>query len=146
LKSYLKTILLFFLLSAVIFPQNYLSWYDNLDDGIQSAKAEGKKVLLFFTGSDWCGWCKKLTAEVFFQQEFVDYADYHLALVRIDSPKWKYQSEEVKEYNYKLKQMFGVTGYPTVFLLDKSGKIIARTGYLEGGAGVYVKHLKSLLK
>ncbi len=146
MKSYPKILLLFFLLTAVINPQNYVTWYDNLDEGIQSAKSEGKKVLLFFTASDWCGWCKKLSGEVFLQKEFAEFADYHLALVRIDFPKWKYQSDEVKEYNKKVAQMFGVTGYPTVFVLNKSGKILGRTGYRAGGPEAYVKHLKSFLK
>ena len=50
------------------------------------AKAENKKILLDFTGSDWCGWCKKLEAEVFSQQAWKDYAAKHLVLVELDFP------------------------------------------------------------
>jgi protein disulfide-isomerase len=142
--SFIKGYFCFFLLiSAPLYPQSYAVWYDNLEDGIQSAKAEGKRILLYFTGSDWCGWCKKLNSEVFLRQEFAEYSYYYLSLVRIDFPKWKHQSDAVKEYNKKLAQKFGVTGYPTIILLNKSGMILGRTGYREGGANTYIKHIKS---
>src|SRR5262245_5687193 len=49
-------------------------WLDDFEKAKAQAKAENKKILLDFTGSDWCGWCKKLDAEVFSQSEFRDYA------------------------------------------------------------------------
>ncbi|HVO74650.1 MAG TPA: thioredoxin family protein [Ignavibacteriaceae bacterium] len=148
MKTLLKTNFIFFIFLLFNYTpaQNYPTWYNNLEDGIDAAKAEGKKVLLLFTGSDWCGWCQKLSAEVFRQKEFAEFADYHLACVAIDFPKWKYQSDEEKEYNKKLARNFGVTGYPTVFLLDKSGKILGRTGYQAGGAEAYIEHIKSFLR
>jgi protein disulfide-isomerase len=38
-----------------------------------------------------------------------------------------------------------VQGFPTVLLLDASGKELARTGYRRGGAEGYVGHLKELM-
>jgi len=146
IKSCIIIICLVFSISAPSYSQNYPVWHDNLEDGVQSAKSEGKRILLYFSGSDWCGWCKKLNSEVFLQQEFAEYSYYYLSLVRIDFPKRKYQSDEVKEYNNRLAQKFGVSSYPTIILLNKSGMILGRTGYREGGAGTYIKHLKSFFR
>jgi len=146
MKLLMKTnFILFIFLFFNNIPAQNPSWYENLDRGIEAAKGEGKKILLFFTGSDWCGWCQKLNSEVFLQKEFARFADYHVVLVRIDFPKWKYQSDEVKNYNRNLAEIFDVNGYPTVFLLNKSGKILGRTGYRDGGPEAYIKHLKSFL-
>lgn len=146
MKLFMKTnFILFIFLFFNNTPAQNPSWYENLDKGIEAAKGEGKKILLFFTGSDWCGWCQKLNSEVFLQKEFARFADYHVVLVRIDFPKRKYQSDEVKNYNRKLAEIFDVNGYPTVFLLNKSGKILGRTGYRDGGPEAYINHLKSFL-
>jgi thiol-disulfide isomerase/thioredoxin len=61
-------------------------WLDDLEKAKTQAKAENKKILLDFTGSDWCGWCKKLDKEVFSQQAWKEYAAKHLVLVEVDFP------------------------------------------------------------
>ena len=64
-----------------------VGWLDDIENAKEQAKQGGKRILLDFTGSDWCGWCKKLDAEVFSQQEFKDYAAKKLVLVEVDFPK-----------------------------------------------------------
>ena len=50
------------------------------------------------------------------------------------------------EQNKALAKSYGVTGFPTVLLVEPDGKLIAKTGYKEGGPKTYVKHLEELLK
>jgi thiol:disulfide interchange protein len=64
-------------------------WLTSVPDAQAQAKSENKLVLLDFTGSDWCVWCKKLDAEVFSQQAFADYAKSNLVLVEVDFPAQK---------------------------------------------------------
>lgn len=122
-----------------------LKWNGNLEKAIEQAKKENKAVLVNFTGSDWCIWCKRLSAEVFQQKEFKDYADKSLVLVMLDFPKDIEQTQETKEYNNKLAQKYGIQGFPTILLIDGQGKLVAQTGYQPGGAAKYVEHLKSYL-
>ena len=61
-----------------------LTWLTSVPDAQAQAKKESKLVLLDFTGSDWCSWCKKLDAEVFSQPQFADYAKKNLVLVEVD--------------------------------------------------------------
>ena len=123
-----------------------LNWLINLEEAVAEALASDKPILLDFTGSDWCGWCKRLHSEVFSQTEFIDYAQENLILLKLDFPKYIQQSEETKKYNNDILSSFGVRGFPTIVLLDSEGKEINRTGYQPGGAENYIKHLESLMK
>ena len=120
-------------------------WLTNLEQAQKQAKAEGKDILVDFTGSDWCYWCKRLKAEVFDKPEFQRYAADNLVLVELDFPRKNRDkiSAEQKAYNKQLKEAFGVRGYPTVFVLDADARPYHRTGYKRGGAAAYVKSLES---
>ncbi len=124
---------------------NSLNWYNNLEQAQAVAQKEGKTVLVDFTGSDWCVWCKRLSKEVFSQDAFVKYAKENLILVKIDFPENILQSPETKFYNDQLARRFGVQGYPTIVLLNSKGSLIGVTGYQPGGAEAYIQHLNSYL-
>jgi protein disulfide-isomerase len=122
-----------------------LNWENNLDKAIQQAKKENKAVLVNFTGSDWCIWCKRLSSEVFQQKAFEDYADENLVLVMLDFPKDKPQSAETQSYNQNLAQKYGIQGFPTILIFDSQGKLAGQTGYLPGGPEKYIENIKSYL-
>ncbi|MBZ0201367.1 MAG: thioredoxin family protein [Ignavibacteriaceae bacterium] len=122
-----------------------LKWSENLEQAIKTAKAENKTVLVNFTGSDWCQWCKKLSAEVFTQKEFKEFANKNLELVKIDFPRSIQQAPEVINYNKQLAEKYGIQGFPTILLVDKNGNVLTYTGYRDGGAASYVEHLKSFI-
>src|SRR5881409_3270476 len=58
------------------------TWLTDLPAAQATAKAQGKIVLVDFTGSDWCGWCMRLNKEVFSTAEFDAFASANLVLVR----------------------------------------------------------------
>jgi thioredoxin-related protein len=122
-----------------------LNWNGNLEKAVEQAKKENKTVLVNFTGSDWCIWCKRLSSEVFQQKEFEEYAKKSLVLVMLDFPKDIEQTQATKEYNNKLAQKYGIQGFPTILLINGQGKLVAQTGYQPGGAAKYVEHIKSYL-
>lgn len=122
-----------------------LKWQDNLEKALAQAKKENKAVLVNFTGSDWCIWCKRLAGEVFDKKEFETYAKKNLILVKLDFPQAVEQTMETKVYNNNLAQRFGIQGFPTILLFNSTGKLVLRTGYQPGGPTNYVKHLKSYL-
>src|SRR4051794_12496064 len=62
------------LLALVCVASAKPGWLDNIDRAKAQAKAENKRILLDFTGSDWCPNCKTLAKEVFSQKEFQAYA------------------------------------------------------------------------
>ena len=146
-RNILGIAILVFLLAGCskIGAADNLKWEDNLEKALQQAKKENKAVLVNFTGSDWCIWCKRLTAEVFSEKEFEKYAEKNLVLVKLDFPQSIEQSTETKMYNNKLAQRFGVQGFPTILLFNPTGKLVLTTGYQPGGSSNYINHLKSYL-
>ncbi|MCX8487133.1 MAG: thioredoxin family protein, partial [Crocinitomicaceae bacterium] len=89
-----------FLTSLQLFAQKAakedIVWHTDLNKAIELANKENKPMMLFFTGSDWCGWCVKLKKEVFSQSEFKQWAQDNVILVEVDFPKYTPQSEELK--------------------------------------------------
>jgi protein disulfide-isomerase len=123
-----------------------VEWIEDYDFALQQANDQDKVVLINFTGSDWCGWCKKLVKEVFSQPEFAKYASDNLVLLKLDFPTtFKELPQDVQMKRVELQEKYQVKGYPTILLVDSQGDVIAQTGYQQGGAGEYVKHLEGLI-
>ena len=121
-------------------------WTDDYADALTRAKAENRFVLLDFTGSDWCGWCKLLDREVFSKDGFKKYAKENLVCVTLDFPRGFELKKKVVAQNEKLSNQYEILGYPTIILLDPNGKVIGRTGYQAGGAKAYVEHLEGFIE
>lgn len=123
-----------------------LNWLEDYDLALQTASNEEKIVLINFTGSDWCGWCKKLVAEVFSKPEFANYANKNLVLLMLDFPSnFKELPANVQKERQQLQEKYKVRGYPTILLTNAQGEVIAQTGYQAGGAEKYVEHLAELI-
>ncbi len=101
-------------------------WLDNFEAAKKQAAAEKKHVLLDFTGSDWCTWCVKIDKEIFAKSDFKAFSAKNLVLVELDFPAGREQSAALKAQNEALGRQFKVAGYPTLVLLDVSGKEVAR--------------------
>jgi len=120
-------------------------WLTDFEAAKARAKAEKKRLLLDFTGSDWCPPCKALHNGVFVKPEFLDYAKDNLVLVMIDFPESKPQSETQKRLNQELSELFKVEGFPTVIVLDADGRELKReVGYSGESAAEYVAKLRAL--
>ncbi len=125
--------------------QSKIQWYTNYNQAVQAAQADKKPILLFFTGSDWCGWCKKMVSEVFSSPEFVQMAGNSFIFVDVDFPMNKQLPTELAQQNAQLKQKYGITGYPTIVIIDSNQNFVAETGYRPGGGKAFADYLKTLL-
>jgi len=134
------------LLSSASFLRADLNWLTNYDAAKTQAKSDNKLLLLDFTGSDWCGWCKRLNAEVFSKSQFQDYAAKNLVLVELDFPRAKPQSDELKKQNTELASQYQIEGFPTVIVLNAEGKKVGELGYMEGGPQAFIAALEKLRK
>jgi protein disulfide-isomerase len=138
--------LLFISFLSLSFSQEKLVWHEDLKEAITISEKENKPLMLFFTGSDWCGWCVRLQKEVFFKPEFTKWASENVVLVELDFPRKKAQSQELRAQNAQLQQQFQVRGYPTIWFVkadkNSSGQVnlsqLGRTGYVKGGPAAWI--------
>jgi len=120
-------------------------WTEDFEAAKAAAKKEGKKILLAFSGSDWCCWCVKLEEETFSKKEFVDLADGKYVLVMIDLPGDESKlSELAKKQNRPLSAKFNVQGFPHGIVLDSNGAELGHIGgYVEGGPKAYFEAMEN---
>ena len=133
-------ILSFALLSLNSFSQSKnLDWHVDMNKAIELSEKTNRPIMMFFTGSDWCGWCIKLVKEVFDKPEFAKWSK-KVILVELDFPKKTKLSKKISNQNRELAQLFQVGGYPTIWfvkpIIDNEGKVtfekIGRSGYVRG--------------
>ncbi len=151
MKKILLTLL--FILGSYAVEAQELVWNNNLKNSIEISNKTKKPLLLFFTGSDWCGWCIRLQTEVFKTPEFKKWANDNVVLVELDFPRRTVLAPEITEQNNQLQQFFAVQGYPTVWFVNASnsdGKVnidkLGNTGYLAGGPKVWLETANGILK
>ena len=151
-----KIVLLTFLVltSISLHAQEELTWHTDLTKATEISLKENKPMFLFFTGSDWCGWCIRLQNEVFKTPEFINWAKWNVVLVELDFPRKKEQPEAIKMQNAQLQQQLQVRGYPTVWFVSASKTAEAKinlnalgtTGYVAGGPQVWLDGANQILK
>ncbi len=148
-----KIILIAFLLiGAASLQAQELVWETNLEKASQVAMKTKKPLLLFFTGSDWCGWCIRLQNEVLKTPEFAAWAKQNVVLVELDFPRRTPQLPEIQKQNMELQQIFEVRGYPTIWISNPTkvdGKInldkLGSTGYVAGGPSKWLEGANQIL-
>ena len=130
-----------------------LVWETDIYKAIEKSNTEKKPIFLFFTGSDWCGWCIRLQNEVFKTPEFNAWAKQNVVLVDLDFPRRTPQAENLKAQNNSLQQTFAVQGFPSVRIVNailKDAKInfelLGGLGYMAGGPSAWIPAANDVLK
>ncbi len=129
---------LLFLTSVTAFSQ--VEWISDFEEAAKLSRKTKKPILANFTGSDWCGWCKRLDKEVFSTAEFQTWAKENVILLELDFPRKTKLSQKLQKQNYALQKAFGVRGFPTIWLFQAGkGKNpkkdiipLGKTGYMKG--------------
>ena len=151
MKKYISILLLFFSIN-VFSQEGDLQWHTDLNKAIEISIESEKPLFMFFTGSDWCGWCIRLQKEVFFKPDFVKWAKENLVLVELDFPRRKKLEESLKQQNENLRQMFAVRGYPTGWFVvpeieenKVNFKRLGSQGYVAGGPKNWIDGANKIL-
>ncbi|CAA6689619.1 MULTISPECIES: thioredoxin family protein [unclassified Lentimonas] len=117
-------------------------WYTNFKQAASLAKSQNKKMLINFTGSDWCGWCIKLDKEVFSQTSFTQHAAQNYILLRCDFPKRTKLPAALQTQNQTLAKKFGVREFPTIIVLKPDGSVYSKGGYVSGGPSAFLSSIR----
>ncbi|HEY4990106.1 MAG TPA: thioredoxin fold domain-containing protein [Opitutaceae bacterium] len=114
-------------------------WETDFGTAMEQARIRKCHVLILYTGSDWCPWCKKMDAEVYSRPEFGSYSHDKFVLLKLDYLRYSPITPENKVQNAELGEKYGVNSYPQVVIVDSKGKFLTRfKGYREGGAQHFI--------
>lgn len=98
-------------------------WTMDIEAAKQVAAEKRLPILVDFSGSDWCSWCKLMEKDVFTKPAWREYAEEQLMMVLIDFPNDTSRvPEKYVERNQELKAQYRISGYPTYVILDVDGE------------------------
>lgn len=122
-------------------------WRTDWDTAKVEAEQANKKLILVFSGSDWCIPCIKLEKEIWENSSFIQYAEQHYVLFRADFPKRKKNKlpETIQHLNDRLASEYNPKGYfPLVVVLDTQGKVKGQLGYEKLSPEAYIALIEQL--
>lgn len=100
---------------------------------IEKAQKENKKILLYFSGSDWCAPCVKFKKQFIYTDQFKSFAEENLIVYNADFPRLKKNQlppDTIKE-NESLADKYNNKGlFPLILLLNNDGTILKKWEHL----------------
>lgn len=119
--------LLFFNLGISQEKDTIINWEKDFTKATKKAKKEKKPLLLFFTGSDWCGTCKMLVSDFFNSEKFLKTKVNGFIFYKVDEPKNRdLITPQQRKDNLKLKSKYKIKGLPVVLIINSRGREIGR--------------------
>lgn len=122
----MKKIFLIVLLFALSFT---FGQQKSFTSSVETAKTENKKVLLYFSGSDWCAPCVKFKKFIVNTPEFQTFATANLVIYNADFPRLSKNklAKEVEKENETLADKYNSKGiFPLILLLDTEGNVLKK--------------------
>lgn len=147
----MKTSFMVLCAALALLPAGAVEWLTNVDQAQKLAAEQGKAVLVDFTGTDWCVYCREMHAKVLDTPEFEAYAAPKFICVEMDLPHKPLLPKAQLEYNRSVVKRYGVTGYPTLLVLNTAGEVTggfiggkAELGYVSEQLDIALENAKNL--
>lgn len=127
MKKNLIILIAFLFYNNVSFSQN---WHTDFSEAQKLAEEQQRKIVLVFSGSDWCGLCIKLDKKIWKSTEFKDFAGNNLILLKVDFPRKKKNklSKEQQKHNDLLADKYHAE-FPLVVVLNSKSEVLGRIGF-----------------
>ena len=119
--------------------------WNTYHSAMQMSRQTGRPVMLVFSGSDWCSWCRRLESEVLRTQQFSTWAEANVLAVYVDFPQGHMLPTALAQQNEQLKQRFSahVQYYPTVLFVNANQQVIGKMGFVEGGPDDWIQQAQA---
>lgn len=104
-----------------------INWQNSFKSALNKSRKEKKPILIYFTGSDWCGPCKILKSKLFNTKEFQDFSNENLVLYQADFPKNKdLVAPDNRNTNEQLSNRYKQNSFPTMIMINDKGEVLGR--------------------
>ncbi len=121
-------------------------WHRDYPTARAEARAEGKGLLIVFTGTDWIEICEKFYDDILGQPAFIEAVSGEFALLKLEFPKDNRLPREEALQKALLRDAYRVRGFPTVVLTDANGRPFGLNGYQPVSAEEYAEQLLDIAK
>ena len=102
-------------------------WVESYRTAKNQAIRENKKILIFFSGSDWCEDGRILSRDLFHTREFQILASKKYVLYNADFPKYTRLGQEKEDRNKRLAARYGIHRFPAVVVVEpKFGSMLVK--------------------
>ncbi len=126
----LKLSLCIFLILIFNTTASYSQVFENANEAFANASSHNKKILLVFSGSDWCAPCVQLENKILSTKTFMDFANKNLIVIHADFPQRKKLSKEIQLQNDALAEKYNPSGeFPEIVLLNADQSIVKKLSY-----------------
>ena len=136
------------LVIAMLFSLTGDHWQFDFEQAKVEAATQGKHVLIYFSGSDWCKPCIQLKSEVMEDPTFLEFANEEFVMVLADFPRRKKNklTDAQTAHNEALAEKYNLQGYfPLIVVTDHEGNVVGRTGFERIGVEDYIKRFTEML-
>ena len=104
-------------------------------------------VMLFFSGSDWCPWTRKLKQEVFDTSDFAAWSDSRVVTVMVDFPRKSPLPTSLANQNNSLLNRYRhhLKGFPTALFIKPDGTVVGKMGYEPDGLLTWIHKAQKIV-
>ena len=130
-------------------PEHSLEWYSDFELAKEKAGDNGKYVMLYFSGSDWCKPCIQLNKQILETETFSEYAKGNFVPVKLDFPRMRRNkpSKKTEAHNVNLADKYNPNGvFPLLVFLDNNEKMIGFTGFTDVSPYAYVSIIQKIIE
>jgi len=120
-------------------------WQTNFEEAKRVASEQNKKILMVFSGSDWCAPCIKLKKKILTTEEFQAFEKENLVVLYLDFPQRKKNrlSKELTKHNEALAEQYNRSGrFPNILLMDNTGKVLKNLKYEGQSPSDFIKEVE----
>jgi thioredoxin-related protein len=106
---------------------------------VENVSGNQRVRVILFTGTEWCPACTHLDSSVIATKDWLDFQRAEIAFQKVDVPA---DRSRLKSTDQSLIAKYGVSGYPTMLVLDAKGKELSR----QVGSGAPVENYKDWIR
>jgi len=106
---------------------------------VREIPAEKRVRVILFTGTEWCPPCRQLDQSVISKAPWKEFAEKEILFRCVDIPR---DGSRAPAGDRELVSRYGVRSFPTMVIVDRSGRELAR----RSGGGAPVENYKAWIR